>query len=115
MSVKSLKSCIKVLNLLAKCRSKKRRKKLLKKCDKKALIAISDIAHNVLNGNFPIESENFHKLSKFKNPLRQLVNKKLSRTSKMRIINNQVGGFLPALLIPALSIIGQLITEKLMK
>jgi hypothetical protein len=103
--------CMKVLS-----KSKKRlRQAVIKESDKDLIRCLSDCAHNILNGNIPLEPEHFKKLRKYKLTLRDLNNKKLKIKDKRNILINQKGGFLPLLITPILSIAAGLIADVIAK
>lgn len=72
------------------------------------LNCICECAKNILNGNVPLNSKQTNKLEKHKHHLRTLINKRLTKDRKKKIL--QRGGFLPALLAPiAASLVGPLV------
>ena len=79
----------------------------LKNCDYRA---ISEVALNVLYGKIPLNKNQKKKLAKHKEKLRALTEKKLSLRQRKHIIN-QKGGFISALLFPAITTL----IEKLMQ
>lgn len=62
---------------------------------------IGECAFNLLRGNIPLTSSQKAKLTRYKQQLRQVANRRVSLQNKNKII--QKGGFLPALLAPLLS------------
>ena len=71
--------------------------------DKDLLQCLSECALNVLKGNVKLTPGQKASLTKYKQKLRKLANKKVSLKEKNRII--QTGGFTPALLTPLLKLI----------
>ena len=82
-------------------KTKKEREEHFLQCNKEVIKAIVDIINNVLKGKIKIQ--NRHKLAKYKQHLRYLVNRRISLANKRQCII-QKGGFLPFLapLIPLL-------------
>jgi hypothetical protein len=76
-------------------------KSILKGADKDLLQCLSECAYNVLQGNVPLTPAQKAKLTKYKQKLRQVGNRKVGLKQKHKII--QTGGFLPALLAPLLT------------
>ena len=86
-----------VLQTLAKahphvCRS------ILRGADKDLLQCLSECALNVLKGNVKLTSTEKAKLTKYRQKLRKVSDKKVSLKQKQKIV--QTGGFVPALLAP---------------
>jgi len=84
------------------------RKHILKKCNDDLIKCLCDICYNICAGNCKLSPNQHRALIRHKNPIRDLANKKKSLKSKRRSMI-QRGGFLPALLIPAISIISSII------
>lgn len=111
-----MKACMPILLKLSKIKSKRQRNRLLKLAKKNVYYSICDVAYNVLKGNIPLAEKNKIKLRPYSATLREISRKSgISLKKRKKLINNQVGGFLPALLIPALSIIGQIIADRVSK
>jgi hypothetical protein len=71
--------------------------------------AIAEVVQNILQGNVHLTSKEREKLGRYRVILRKIASKKTAiRTKKVLL---QVGGALPALLIPALSVIASIIGE----
>lgn len=113
MSIKTLKECLPTLKKLANAKTKKERIAILRKARNCVYYAISDISSNTLKGNFPLSTKERKVLKKFRNPLRRLGDKTTLKKRKF-IINQQGGAFFSALLIPALSILSQIVADKLL-
>ena len=67
--------------------------------------ALSEIASNIVKGNFKVDSKTFKKLQKHKEHIRKLSKKTCSHIKKKAILT-QKGGFLPLLVTPILSALG---------
>jgi hypothetical protein len=77
--------------------------------DKNVLKCICEIALNMLKGKVPITSSKKRKLEKAKVALYKLASKKVKSSSKRKIIVQSGSGFLPALILPALTLLSSLI------
>ena len=73
-------------------------KAILRGADKDLLQCLSECALNVLRGNVTLTGPQKAKLTKYKQKLRKVANKKVSLKEKHKIV--QTGGFAPALLAP---------------
>ena len=101
MARKNILECLSTLKKLAhekNPRIKRQLQKNLKNCD---YFAISEICLNILKGNIPLKKFRREKLRKYKEKIRQLAKKDLP-LYKRKEITNQKGGFLSALLVPAI-------------
>lgn len=74
---------------------------ILKGADKELLKCLSECAYNILQGNVTLTKSQKARLTKYKQKLRKVANKKTSLKEKHKLV--QTGGFLPALLAPLLS------------
>ena len=109
MTLSSVIECIPTLRELSRVESARERNKVLKRCKKGCIYyAISEIARNILLGNIPITSREKILLKRYKVKLKSLNPKKTPLKERKEIIQRG-GGFLPALLIPALSALSHLI------
>jgi len=90
----------------------KAKKQYIKASDKQLLDAISECCINILNGCIPLTSAQKEKLRRNKTNLRQVSSKRTSLTKKRAIL--QKGGFLSAILAPALSLLGGLLTSTVL-
>lgn len=104
------------LQVLKKCKCEKFQKALFRHCDDNVIQTLSEIVHNVLNGNLKMSDEELAKLKKYKKPLRKInayikTHKCLKR--RRRIIRSQVGGMWPLLAKLALSGLASLGGEKI--
>ena len=82
-------------------------KSIVKNCDSDLVDAISECSFNVLKGNVPLKKCQHKRLSKYKNHLRCMSDKKITKRKKKAVL--QKGGFLQALLQPVLSVLGSLL------
>ena len=74
---------------------------ILKGADKDLLKCLSECAYNILQGNVTLTSAQKARLTKYKQKLRKVANRKTSLKEKQKLV--QTGGFLPALLAPLLT------------
>lgn len=75
------------------------RVKFLKDCDDDIIIAIAEVALNILNGNLKLNNKQLQKLGVHKLALRKLANKNQSVKSKRKILVQSGGAlFLPTIL-----------------
>jgi hypothetical protein len=87
--------------------SPKLRKAILKNSEKELIIALCEIISNVLSGTVKLSGKQRDKLKSHRSSLRKVVDKKTALKDKRRIL--QKGGFLAALLPPALALLASLI------
>ena len=100
---KRIQSNLHLLNLLCIC-NKKQRIALIETLNKDQLLAICECIDNVLGGNVHLDKSSYNKISSKRILLREIVKKKpTQRKKKQALLLVQVGGALPALLIPAIS------------
>jgi len=92
----------------------RKRKKLLKEVDAEVVKAIVECIYNVLFGDVDLTPEEFSKLKKEKQFMRDLVKKKKSVKKKKELLI-QKGGALPLLLGPALALAAGLLGEAIGK
>lgn len=88
----------------------KLRREIIKNCDNCVIQTLSEIIHNCMNKNIPIEGTNLEKLKKYKRNLRSLhsyiKNNKSIRSRRRKFssqVGGQIGGFWPLLLNAVLS------------
>ena len=74
---------------------------ILKGADKDLLHCLSECAYNILQGNVHLTPNQKASLTKYKQKIRQVANKRTALKQKQKIV--QTGGFLPALLAPLLT------------
>ena len=86
----------------------KAKREYVKRCDRQFIDCVSECAKNVLKGNVPLSNAQMSKLRPRRQDLRAL-SVKTSLTKKRKII--QKGGFLSALLAPALSVLAGLLLK----
>ena len=113
MSVKNAIEVLPTLKKLSKLKNKKARNKILSSCPCRVVTVLSDISRNVLNGSIKVPKTHLHRLRLYKKDLRKLSAKVPTKTRRKVLI--QKGGFLPFLLIPALTLLATYIGQKLAK
>ena len=86
--------------------SKKKRNQFIANCDNKTLCCLCEVAKNVLKGNVRLKPTQLTKLKKHRSAIRKLVLKKTSLRAKRHIL--QKGGFLGALIGPAIGLLTSL-------
>lgn len=91
------------------CHAKpKMRKAVIEAADKELIHCLCECAFNILKGNVSFTQDQLKQVKRYKQHLRNLVDKKLSLKDKKALL--QKGGFLPALLAPlAASVIAPLL------
>jgi len=87
----------------------KAKREYVKRCNRQFIDCVSECAKNVLKGTVPLTNAQMSKLRPKRQDLRALAVKKTSLTKKRKII--QKGGFLSALLTPALSVLAGLLPK----
>jgi len=87
----------------------KAKRDYIKVCDREIIDCIAECSKNVLKGNVPLNDAQMRKLRPRREDVRALATKKTSVTKKRKIL--QKGGFLTALLGPALSILAGLLLK----
>lgn len=92
---------------LAKC-DKTTARPIITKAKPELFHCLSDICHNILNGNIQLKISEKDRLGKYKKDIRKIADKK--STVKQKKILVQKGGFLGSLLAPLIgSVLGPLI------
>lgn len=99
---KDLKKNVDMLRMLHEAKEHTRRG-FLKCCPGDVCNAISEVASNTLKGNIPLTDAQYAGLKRHAKDLETLARKKTSLTKKRQII--QKGGFITALLGPALRLL----------
>ena len=109
----ALKTQLPVLKQLCKC-NKREQRKLLRQGGKPLQLCLRECALNIVKGNVPLSKNQFKKLKRYKNSLREISKKRTSVKQRLKI--EQRGGFLASLLIPIIgSIAGGLIKKAIHK
>ena len=85
------------------------KREYVKSCNRQFIDCVSESAKNVLKGYVPLTDAQMSKLRPRRQDLPALSVKKTSLTKKRKII--QKGGFLSALLAPALSVLAGLLLK----
>ena len=99
---KDLKKHIDMLKMLHEAKDHTRRG-FLKCCPADVCYALSEVASNALKGNIPLTDAQYAGLKRHAKDLEELARKRTSLTKKRQII--QKGGFITALLGPALRLL----------
>ena len=86
---------------------------ILQGADKDLLQCLSECANNILRGNVNLTAAQKTQLTKYKQKLRQVADKKTALKRKQQIV--QTGGFLPALLAPLIGSVIAPLAEKAVK
>jgi len=89
----------------------KARRAYLKHCDKSLLDCFSECAQNILKNNVPLKKRQFDVLKRNRKNVRALAHKGTSLKRKRRIVQ-QRGGFLSALLVPAITALGSILASR---
>jgi hypothetical protein len=112
MSIGGVEKCLPTLRKLAKAKTKKERIKLLKKAKSCIYYSIAEISKNTLNGNIPVTEREKIRIQPYKEHLRRLARKSGVPLKEKKQIVLQSGGFLPGLLIPALTYLGGKLADR---
>src|SRR5687768_16469789 len=86
------------LKRLSKC-GKKKRTELIQQATPDQIRSLTEIASNVIKGNFKVNEETVKKFNKHKEHIRHLAKKTISHKKKKDNLT-QKGGFLPLLITP---------------
>lgn len=95
---------IHLLNELAKAKPSQR-KEILKNANFGLIKSIVECIENVLNGNVKLDKNHIKKLKRHKVQLRKINSSDKKWCSKKKVIIQSGGAFLPALLLPLISVI----------
>ena len=95
-----------ILERLSKAKPAER-KRILKSASPELIQSIVECIENVLEGNVKIRKSNLRNLKKFKNILRKIIAAGRKLSHKKKVIIQSGGSFLPALLVPVISILVQ--------
>ena len=101
---RQLLSVLKPINKL----SPEKRRQFIANCDKTTLCCLGEVAKNVLKGNVRLKPAQLAKLRKHKKAIRELSVRRTSLKTKRRLL--QKGGFLSALIGPAIGLLTSLFT-----
>lgn len=99
-----------LLKLLLKS-SPKQRRVILQSATDDFVVALCELALNLLHGHIPLKHVQYQKLKKKKREIKIVADKKISVGRKRRLINQQ-GGFLLPLLSVAIPFITSLIASR---
>ena len=104
------------LQKLSGTTDKRKRHRILKGGGKELMNCIAECCVNLAKGNIQLTGEQFKELRRLRVPISELAyNKQLSTKEKRRIIEEQSGGFLPALLAPVFSTLAGSVLGTLLK
>lgn len=92
------------LNTIAHAKPKIR-KQILEKANLALIKSIVECIENVLKGNISLNKQCKEKLKKYKSILRKIFNAEKKLSTKKKIIVQNGGGFLPALLAPVITVL----------
>lgn len=107
MGIKNLRAQLPLLQQLKKSKAK-RRKQILESGGEPLLKCVCECCYNVLKGNVRMQPATRRKLKKHAKKIRLIADRKVSlKTKKKHLVQN--GGFLPALLVPILSVVSGLV------
>ena len=107
---KRMKDNLAYLQVLAKCKPKLR-KAIIDHGPADVVMSICECTYNLLKGTIPLSSRQKQRLSRYKEHLRTLADKKVSRIKKKRLLNQKGGNILTALLPPVLTALGSLLLK----
>ncbi len=110
MSIR-LKRNLDFLRVLKKA-NPKQRKAIIHEGNNDLILCLCEVIDNILEGTIKLSPKQKKEVSKYKKVLRQLVDKKVAITAKRKLFV-QKGGFLPAILGPALGLAATLLGELL--
>jgi hypothetical protein len=88
-------------------------KHLLRTASREQIEAICECAYNILRKNVPLSGRQEGQLRKYRQVVYKLVDKRLPVTKRKKLIVQQTGGFLPALLAPVIGAILGAVTDRL--
>lgn len=91
----------------------KLRRKILETGNLQLIKAIVECIENVLKGNIAIEESGFKKLKKHKSALRAVSKAPNKLSQKKKVIIQKGGAFLPALLIPVITVLAEKLLQKI--
>lgn len=91
----------------------KLRRKILETGSLQLIKAIVECIENVLKGNIAIEESELKKLKKHKSTLRAVSKAPNKLSQKKKVIIQKGGAFLPALLIPVITVLAEKLLQKL--
>lgn len=92
------------LNAIAHAKPKIR-KQILEKANLALIKSIVECIENVLKGNITLNKQCKEKLTKYKSILRKIFNAEKKLATKKKIIVQNGGAFLPALLAPVITVL----------
>lgn len=113
----TLKQIISLLHLIKKLAAAKTKNRIRSILEENSCLCncICEITLNTLKSRIPLSKARRNKLYKYKNVLRSLAKKSVPRKQKVKLINQKGAGFLPALLIRAISFLAEVAAKKFIK
>lgn len=114
MPLRGVIKCLPTLEKIAKSRSLEKRLELLKHAEDCIFYAIGEIFLNILNGNIRVSNKRREKLKPYRLKIRRIASKNLPKQVRKQLII-QSGGFLPSLIIPAVSFLAEIAAKKFLK
>lgn len=112
MTIEGVIRCLPELSRIANAKSLNEQRSLILNSPTCIIYAISEICRNILNGTIHLSETEKAILTKYKSSLRDLAQKQVNLDKRKKKIN-QIGGALPALLIPAITLLGTIIANKI--
>ena len=88
----------------------KKRKQFIACCNRETLNCLCECAKNILRGNIKLSRSQLSKLKKHKSAIRNITLKKTPLYTKRKLL--QRGGFISALIGPAISLLTSLFTRN---
>ena len=88
------------------------RKHIIREADKSLVDAVSECCLNVLKGHVPLTVKQKSHLSRHKEKLRKLAERKAGVRKRKRILIQSGGGLLSALLVPVAALLGRILTTN---
>lgn len=113
MTVEQAIEILPTLKKLTKIKQKSARCKILKSCPCNVLNVIKEIAKKTLKGHIYLSPRQKRRLKKYKKEIREISGNIPGK--KVRRVLVQKGGLLPGLLVPAISILANLVANQIVK
>lgn len=111
MSVSKAIAVLPALKKLSKAKKLIERKKLLTSCPCNVLKVIKEIAAKILKGHIHLTARQKARVKRFKKDIRRLGGKITRRNAKRILV--QKGGLLKGLLVPAITILANLLSKQI--
>ena len=110
---KRLRQNIPLLRVLRRATPKQANVLISKPNNRELVLCLCEIADNILAGTVKLSSRQKQILSNHKKTIRALANKSIKLSTKRRLLTRQKGGFFPAILTPALTVVAALLGQLL--